>query len=42
MIRGYNQNLYFAEKDSSNRTEIINIYQETPEEESFQLESQDQ
>ena len=32
MIRGYNQNLYFAEKDASNRTEIINMFQETPQE----------
>lgn len=26
MIRGYNQNIYFAEKDGSDRTEIVNIF----------------
>jgi hypothetical protein len=26
MIRDYNQNLYFAEQDGKNRTEIINIF----------------
>lgn len=28
MIRDYNQNIYFAEQESFNRTDIINIYQD--------------